>query len=399
MYKRQLQDGLTRQLRLLGDFEFDLSDEDARIAFEHAVSGKAVWRGVEQLAKNWHLEESVFADFTLANTLATEDQELAYPRVRRLAMGSADLRERSFGLQATGLGMTVGLDGTFESNRVELTDSQGRKNSWHTRAWERGQRSVIFGNARSESFASGAFTSVIDSDIKRGGYWFRWKKTYGDRVQAPIANVLTHVINDLGPVALKAGVPALYQNEHPGKVDAELNVVVNQEAMEALFDPERVDETILWSVLGNMMERYQRPLSLPYAHAPIRPQGLDEIDGAEAACEAVARRLGGRYCYSFKDRIFPALQQAQAADNADARVAFFESFYRVPLGGATLSTRVLVRYLAELFDALEIEEPFTIELRVRNLKDDSEAASPTLIIGDPLNLTLAEATALEGLKP
>ena len=120
-------------------------------------------------------------------------------------MGSADLRERSFGLQATGLGMTVGLDGTFESNRVELTDSQGRKNSWHTRAWERGQRSVIFGNARSESFASGAFTSVIDSDIKRGGYWFRWKKTYGDRVQAPIAST-THVINDLGPGCIEGGV-------------------------------------------------------------------------------------------------------------------------------------------------------------------------------------------------
>ena len=70
----QLQDGLTRQLRLLGDFEFDLSDEDARIAFEHAVSGKAVWRG-RAAAKNWHLEESVFVDFTLA-TLATEDQNL-----------------------------------------------------------------------------------------------------------------------------------------------------------------------------------------------------------------------------------------------------------------------------------------------------------------------------------
>ena len=395
----QLQDGLVRQLRLLGDFEFDLSDDDARVAFEHAVSGKAVWRGVEQFAKTWNMDEAVFSDFTLANTLATEDQETDTPRVRRLALGSSDLRERTFSLEANGLGMTVGLDGAFESNRVEVTDQNGSKRAWHTRAWERGQRSEIFGNARSESFASGAFTAVHNADITRGGYWFRWKKTYGDRVRFPVANALAHTINDLGPAAMKAGIPALYQEEHVGKVEAELFVVVNQDAMAALFDPDVVDESLLWSVLGDMMDRYQRPLSLPYAHAPIRPQGLDEIEGARDACESVARRLGGRYCYSFKDRIFPALQRAQDEGGPAARLEFFESFYRVPLGGATLSTRVLVRYLAELFEALEIEDPFTIQLKIRNLSDDSEAASPTLIVGDPLNLTLSEATALEGIMP
>lgn len=394
----RLEDGLSRQLRLLADYEFDLSDEDARIAFEHAVSGEAVWRGAREIAESWDMENVSFSDFTLANTIATEDQGVIAPRVRRMAAGMADLRERRFSIATRGLGIEIGVDGSFENNRVDITDAEGVESAWHTRAWERGQRTTIFGNARSETFASGAFTGVEDSEISRGGYWFRWRKIYGNGTNTPVANALAHILNDLGPAAMRAGVPGLYQGEHDGKVDAELFVVLNPSAMTALFDSAQVDIILLWQVLGDMMTRYQRPLSLPYAHAPIRPRGLREIDGAEAACEAVARRLGGRYCYSFHDRIFPALQAAQNEETAEARLAFFESFYRVPLGGSSLSTRVLVRYLAELFDALGIDEPFTIKLQIRNADDDSEAASPKLSVGNPLHLTLSRATALEALS-
>ncbi len=391
----ELSDRFSRTFRLLGDFEFDLSDEEARVAFEHAVSGRAVWRGVERLIPTWYTEDMTFADFTLANTIASEDQSAERPRVRRLALGGSDSRERRFSLSASAFGLRVGLDGGFESNRVEVTDDRGTTHQWLARAWERGRQSTLFGDVRSESFASGAFTAVGTGSAD--GYWFRWRKTYGAQHPTPVANALAHALNDLGPAATSAGVPALYQDEHPGKVEAELSVVVNPHAMDALFDSERVDAELLWSVLGDMMSRYERPMALPYAHAPLRPMGLS--DAASDACEAVARRLGGRYCYSFRDRIFPALDAAQASSDPAVRLQFFEAFYRVPLGGATLSTRFLVRYLAEVFFALGIDTPFTIDLKIRNAQDDSEAASPSLVVGDPMNLALSEATALEALQP
>ena len=76
---------------------------------------------------------------------------------------------------------------------------------------------------------------------------------------------------------------------------------------------------------------------------------------------------------------------------------FFESFYRVPLGGAALSTRVLVRYLAELCFDLGIEDAFTIRLKIRNQLDDSVAASPGLLVGDQKSLSLSDTTVLDGL--
>ena len=124
------------------------------------------------------------------------------------------------------------------------------------------------------------------------------------------------------------------------KVSAEFFVAINPHAMAMLFDEAETPDTLLWTVLGEMMSRYERPFSLPYAHAPIRPRALSGIEGAEAACEAIAVRIGGRYCYSFLDRIFPALRTAQATETPESRVEFFESFYRVPAGGSVLSTRV-----------------------------------------------------------
>ena len=67
--------------------------------------------------------------------------------------------------------------------------------------------------------------------------------------------------------------------------------------MEALFDPER-DERY-WSVRGNMMERYQRPL-IALCPCPNTTTRIDEIDGAEVAGEAVARRLADDIAIALK---------------------------------------------------------------------------------------------------
>ena len=145
------------------------------------------------------------------------------------------------------------------------------------------------------------------------------------------------------------------------------------------------------------MARYQRPISLPYAPAPIRPPETGESEYIHDGCEALAERLGGRYCYSFIDRIFPALKQAQDSGDPTDRLAFFESFYRVPAGGAALSTRFLVRYLSEVMYALDHTEGISVEFKLTNHQDDSESASPLFRIGDPQALALGETTLLSGL--
>ena len=183
----QLDDGLTRHLTLLADYEFDLSSEDARIAFDRAISNRAVWRGAIESLSNWNLEEMTFVDFTLADTMAAIDAQLDNPRVRRLAQGGSDLRRRAYSLSVNAFGLSVGLNGEFQNNRVILRDENGQTSEWYTRAWERGQNTLqLFGQVRSETFASGAFSNRLDDDVLDGGYWFRWHKTFSYGAQAPI---------------------------------------------------------------------------------------------------------------------------------------------------------------------------------------------------------------------
>ena len=116
-----------------------------------------------------------------------------------------------------------------------------------------------------------------------------------------------------------------------------LSVVFNGDSMDALFDPEVVTRETIWRVLLDMMQRYERPAWLPFAPAPIRPPEVRDNPIAREACEAVAQRLGGRYCYTFTDRILPALKRAQAQGMTQSRLDFFESFIECPSVALLLS--------------------------------------------------------------
>ena len=147
--------------------------------------------------------------------------------MKRLALGGSDLSQRQFSVAVQGLGMSIGLDGSFTRNRVELINESGLRQAFQSRVWERGTRSTFFGSARSELFASGAFTKADNNELSRGGYWFRWHKLFPGAAAKPVADALAHVLNDLGPVAVHEGVSTLYQGEYPGIVEAELFVQLN----------------------------------------------------------------------------------------------------------------------------------------------------------------------------
>jgi hypothetical protein len=355
-----------------------------------------VWRGASMIIQDWDLEQAPFADFTLAESLALDGAGSAMPAVKRIAAGGSDLRSRRYEAMVRGLGLELGFSGQFRRNRVTVRGEDGRERELQGRLWERGHRTKWFGDVRSEVFASGVFTDAVGGLLSDGGYWFRWRKTFAEEAQRPVADSLAHAMNDLGSGIASRGLANIYRGEHPGKIDTELMVMVNGPALEAIFDETRTPDVVIWRTLETMMETYQRPRSLPYAHAPIRPAQLRDDPEALAGCEAVARRIGGRYCYSFTDRIIPALREAQRSGTPEAKLAFFESFYRVRAGGSVLSTRILIRFLMDLLHTIEQTDGVHVELRIANQSDDSDAASPLFRTGDEESLELGRTTSIEG---
>ena len=205
-------------------------------------------------------------------------------------------------------------------------------------------------------------------------------------------------LNTLGVLGLKLGVQELYDGEHQGKVKTDLTVLFNGDALTALFDHSRTPDSLLWQVLAKTAETFDNQFVLPYLASPFRPRGLDEVEGAVESCEVVAHHLGGFYCKYFKNTFLPALRAAQADFAPEKRLDFFEKFYKAGPFGSGSGSRFLVRYLAEVIYALQEGEGISMRLNVRNAGNPSEAASPNLTVGEPIDLALLESTAPIGMR-
>ena len=387
-----------RRVRTLADYEFDLSDPDARRAFDRAITGRALWMDVQGWFGGGSLERMRLSDLTLADDLANNDATADAPRVIRHATAFGDLRTQHYNVHLSGPWMSLGIDWDHSDNRVVLVDHEGLRTEWEARAWHYERKTSWFGSHDATTFASGAFIELGQADLLGGGYWFSWSKQHDAKAHNPVARSLGEFVNLLGPVAIDAGIPALYDGEHEGQISANLDVLFSGEAMDYLFDPLLTDDVLLWRIFGEVAETFDNRDELPLIIDPIRPLGLEEIDGAVEACEKVAYHFGGWYCAYFADTFLPALREAQASEDPRVRLSFLERFYEKGWFGKPVGARLLVRYLASLMAAIGLSDEISIRADVRNAQDDSLSASPTLERGSAEALTLIETMSVEALR-
>ena len=387
-----------RRIRTLADYEFDLSDESARIAFDRAITGRALWMDIKSWFGGGTLDGIRLSDLTLAEDLAASDVALERPRVTRHATAFGDLRTQHYGVRLSGLWMSFGVDWNHANNRITLVTPEGDETEWEARAWQFDRKTSFFGQHQQTSFASGAFIERGHDDLLGGGYWFSWNKAYPTSYEEPVARSLSEFLNLLGPVAVNAGLPALYDGEHEGRVSASLDVIFSGEAMDYLFDPVLTEDALLWRVFGEVADTFDNRYEIPLIIDPLRPAGLSEIEGGIEACEKVANQFGGWYCAYFYDTFVPALRMAQESPDPAARLAFLEQFYEKGFFGKPVGSRLLVRYLASLMDAIGLSDEISVRAQIRNNEDNSESASPSLERGNPETLALIETMTPAGLK-
>ena len=387
-----------RHLRTVADFEYDLSDPDAALAFERAVSGRTVWRGAVSLLQGQGIREGGLADFTLSDTLATEQSGRASPAVVRHALASSDFRESQLNLSFDGLWVKAGVGWQDRSNEVRVVDSNGFETSWRARAWQHSRQVSGWGGRESESISSGSFTRASSQDILDGGYWFGWRRSFPKSMSGPVFDSVRTALNTLGPLALEVGIHGMFHGEHDGEVSADLAVLFNGEALAALFDFEETPETVLWEVLAETVDTFDNRNILPTLPYPFRSEIVGQVEGAQEACDLVAQRLGTFYCNYFADDFIPALRDAQIDFSPEVRLDFFEKFYKAGPFGTGGGSRFLVRYISALIHRLGGDEGVSVRFEIRNQGNPSEAASPSLVSGDPVDLTLLESTTPVGLR-
>jgi len=388
----------SRKVRTMGDYTFDLSDPAAQEAFERAISGRTAMIGAFQGIDGSSVTDALYGDLTLAESIAEEDEGSMAPRIKREALAFGDMTEKKVSARVNGLWMSSGTDVSSNTNQFLLIDEEGQSHQWMAQAWELVRDVTWWTGSTKEAVASGSFLNASSND-NDAGYWMSWEKKYPDSAADPVKLALGEAINLGGPVALKAGVPALYSGEYPGTVTAKVQLAISDQGLGLLFDPELTTDSLLWAVFASVAESFDNQFGLPYLATFQRPSGLSNIPGGENACEVVAKHFGGHYCFFFANDFIPALRAVQDGTGPHNRSEFLADYYkRGGWMGNPIGSRVLVRFLTTLLYALDAEEEVTLQVDIHNDRNQSEAASPKLMKGDPEELTKIRLMTPEGIR-
>ncbi len=388
------------KVRNIADYVFDLSSPEGRQAFERAFFGRTVWMSAAAEPTSQKLSGQLFYDLTAAESIAAEDEGKASRRVERLATVMGELREDHIGLGFQSVYFKAGTDRYLKENRVALRDSKGRHEDWLSRVWEFNHDVKIGNLGAKETYASGFLTPVQDDKLASGAYWFTWKGAFGTREKAPVKRSLETAHMLLGPLAVRHGVPALYAGEHPGQVDARFSVVFHGEALSAIFDANRATDALLWKAMAHLAQTVNaEEIGLPFADTAMQPQGLATIPGAVEACEVVALYWGRLYCSIFQEDFLKKLHQVRRSTDPVARLAFFEQYYRTGFLFNRLGAKLLVRFMAELMERLELSDRVELDVSIVNNDNPSMAASPSLKSGKSREIQMLDSLDLLEVGP
>ena len=337
-----------RDVRTVCDYTFDLNDEHARVALERAISGRTVLLGAFQGLAGSNVTDALFADFTLADSLAQEDIGAGDPRVERGARGFSDLRKQQESVRLSGFWLSNGWEIQSDQNRFLLEKPEGETEEWTGYGWDWKHQTNWWGDSKVESLGSGAF--VEDSGGQSpAGYWVTWDKTFPTSAAFPVHEALSESLNLTGPVGLLAGLPTLYHGEYAGRVSVQLELFFSKEVLEALMDPHRTPDSLIWAEWARVAQGFDNTFGLPYLPFGVIPPYLGEIPGAVESCATVQAAWGAHYCAFIADTFLPALRMAQDSGSPTDSLDFLHSIYTRKVGpGNPIGARILSRFIANL---------------------------------------------------
>jgi hypothetical protein len=381
-----------RRHRFVADYVFDLSTPEAKMAYDHAVSGRSLWMGA--VPQGMNLGDNL-NNFSVAERLAVEDAGLDNPRVFRNVLGESTVRSRDSSVRFSGLWSSTGFTEQWKNNTTWMHDAAGNVQAWQAALWQFERSVSVPRGGESERLGSGILAPAGSSEM--GTYWFAWKRRFPGSKPTAMQALFSEAINYGGPVAFATGLPGLFRGEFEGDKEASLKILFSQNAMRTIFDQTKVNDDLLWKALGNVALSFDNTFGLPFNTFGGLPSAYANSEAAKVACESVSKNWGAGYCSFFGNEFLPAFAAARANPNPWQRMKVFESFYTKGFLANKIGARLLVRYLTEvatLAYGSDVTKEVTLQFSVKNTKDGSAYASPTLVSATPDELQILETLGM-----
>lgn len=392
----QLNGEFARQHRFVADYVFDLSTPEAKLAYEHAVSGRSLWLGAKPGGMKWGAS---LANFTVAERLAAEDTGLPDPRVLRNVLGEGTKRSRALSVRFSGLMASTGFSERWRDNSVWARDASGATESWRAALWTFERNLNAVRNSESEQLGSGILAPAENGSgqSELGTYWFAWKRRLSSVKPTGMQTLFSEVMNYVGPVGFAFGLPKLYKGEFEGDKEGTLLVLFSREGTRGLFDAAKVSDDLLWKALGNVSNSFDNTFGLPFNTFGGLPSQYSGSAAARAACDVVSKNWGAGYCSFFGNEFLPKFVSARQNPDQWQRMKIFESFYTKGFLVNKIGARLLVRYLVEvatLAYGKDAAKAITVQFAIRNAQDSSAYASPSFTSGTPSELQVLDTLGM-----
>jgi hypothetical protein len=340
------------QFHSLGEYVFDLSSEEGRASFLHAVSGRSRWVGdslsnllLSQSGGESSSNQAALLDLTLADDIAVEDQFKSRKRVERIQLVETKKFSRSNSIQFGFLNASMGFSEDRTKNQVALVDGNGPKITYDLSHW-RFQKKGLYAGIKDTEIRSSGFYSKSQSDVL-AAYYYSWSMEKSDQSSA-LREPLKHLLNVLGPEFYRSKIHLAWPSDYSGSAASSLEVVINQNGIDRFFKTDIVSEDSFWIALRQIAETWDNTFGLPFNNfGGLNTSVVSEE--ASKSCAVISKEWGAAYCKYLSDVFLPSWRLAASKSRVE-RIRFFGEFYKQGFLankiGVDLMMRIVLQVLA-----------------------------------------------------
>ena len=340
----------SKVLKSMGEYIFDLSASEGRNAFLHAVSGRSRWAGddLSMVSLKQSMADGAFkalADLTFAERIATTDQMMTNPRVKRIQLAESSKSSDALSIQFKFANAQMGFSEDKSKNQIFITNSEGKQTAYNLQTWRFQEKGHYAGLADSEIKSSGFYTKS-ENDVL-ASYYYSWSYEKSNPSSA-LRDPLKQLLNVLGPEFYRSKTHLVWPLDYGGSTSAHFEVVVNKNGIGRFFNENLISEDALWVALGQIADTWDNTFGLPFNTFGGLP-GSSTSEEAKKSCAIISKEWGGAYCKFFAEIFIPNWHQA-AKKNALEQVRFFSDFYKQGFLankiGADLMMRLVLQVLS-----------------------------------------------------
>lgn len=318
----------SRVLNSLGEYIFDLTSEEGRIAFLHAVSGRSKWLG-DDVSGFWpapvknDAEFKALSDFTIAEKIAVEDQLSNVKRVERVQLADAKKEKSVLNIQFNFANAQMGFLQDRSKNIVRITDLRGQATQYHLQT-SRFQKKAFYAGRTDNEVKSSGFYSKSAGDVL-ASYYYSWNYEKSHQPSA-LREPLKHLLNVLGPEFYRSKAHLLWPVNCDGSISSHLEIVINQSGISRFFDESVVKEDDLWVAFGQIAGSWDNTFGLPF-NASGGLSSPNPSEEAIKACTIISKEWGGGYCKYISEVFIPKWRATEKMSGVE-QVRFFSEFYQ-----------------------------------------------------------------------